>query len=192
MDTKALINNQEIIYFSSFSTSIGHVYVAKNAKGVCRISFPHTAEEDFPHPFPCLKHPGKSLKGTVTEVIRDDSLLKSEIDVLKEYFRGKQVHFDFPLDIDRGTPFQKKVWAKLMEIPYGECRSYKWIAEQIGHPLAARAVGMANNKNPLPPVIPCHRVIGSDGSLTGYAFGIHVKKQLLEMEYHTVNDRVFL
>lgn len=192
MDTKVLVNNQEIIYFDSFSTSIGHVYVAKNAKGVCRISFPHTGEEDFPHPFPCLKHAGKSLKGTFAEIKRDDLFLKSETDVLKEYFRGKKVHFNFPLDLDQGTPFQKKVWTKLMEIPYGEYRSYKWVAEQIGHPLAARAVGMANNKNPLPPVIPCHRVIGSDGSLTGYAFGIHVKKQLLEMEYHAVNDRSFL
>lgn len=192
MDTKALINNRGIICFSSFSTSIGHVYVAKNAKGVCRISFPHTEKEDFSDPFPCLKYLGKSLKGSVTEVIRDDLLLKSEIDVLKEYFRGKQVHFNFPLDLDQGTMFQKTVWRKLMEIPYGECRSYKWVAEQIGHPLAARAVGMANNKNPLPPVIPCHRVIGSDGSLTGYAFGIHVKKQLLEMECHAVHDRGFL
>ncbi len=74
-----------------------------------------------------------------------------------------------------------------MEIPYGECRSYKWVAEQIGQPRAARAVGMANNKNLLAPVIPCHRVIGSNGALTGYASGIHIKRQLLEMEYNAVH-----
>lgn len=192
MGRKVQVNNSEIIHYSIFLTTIGHVYIAKSAKGVCRISFPHSVEEDFPHPFSCLEFTGTSLKGTFIKIKRDDPLLKSEIDVLKEYFGGKQVDFNFPLDLVRGTPFQKKVWAKLMEIPYGECRSYKWVAEQIGHPLAARAVGMANNKNPLPPVIPCHRVIGSDGSLTGYAFGIHVKKQLLEMEYHAVNDRSYL
>ena len=88
-----------------------------------------------------------------------------------------------------GTPFQKKVWDKLLEIPYGVCRSYKWVAEEIGCPRAARAVGMANNRNPLPPVVPCHRVIGSDGKLTGYASGLHIKKQLLEMEYNTIKCR---
>ncbi len=183
MDKKAPINKAEIIHFSSFITSTGYVYVAKSAKGICRISFPHTVEENFSRPFPCLK-----FTGTHVKIRRNDSLLKSEIKVLKEYFRGKPVHFNFPLDLDQGTMFQKKVWEKLMEIPYGECRSYKWVAEQIGRPLAARAVGMANNKNPLPPVIPCHRVIGSDGSLTGYASGIHIKKQLLEMEFKAVHN----
>lgn len=188
MDTKALANNQEIIYFSSFFASIGHVYVAKSEKGVCRISFPHNGENDFPHPFSYMKLTGTNLKGTFDKIQRNDALLKSEIDVLKDYFIGKQVYFNFPLDLDRGTIFQRMVWRKLMEIPYGEYRSYKWVAEQIGHPLAARAVGMANNKNPLPPIIPCHRVIGSDGSLTGYASGIHIKRQLLEMEFKAVNN----
>ena len=89
--------------------------------------------------------------------------------------------------MNQGTPFQRMVWEKLLEIPYGKCRTYKWVAEQIGYPRAARAVGMANNKNPLPPVVPCHRVIGSDGKLTGYASGLHIKKHLLEMEYNTIS-----
>ena len=118
---------------------------------------------------------------------RNDSLLKHEIDLLQAYFKGKQVDFDFPLDLGGGTPFQILVWNKLREIPYGECRSYGWVAEQIGNPRAARAVGMANNKNPLAPVIPCHRVIGSNGSLTGYASGLHIKKYLLEMEKRISN-----
>ncbi|MDN3513916.1 MAG: methylated-DNA--[protein]-cysteine S-methyltransferase [Candidatus Brocadia sp.] len=189
MDTKVRVNNPEIIYFSSFLTSIGFVYLAKSAKGVCRISFPHSKEEDPACLFPCLKRTGRSLKCTPVKIRENHPFLKSEIAVLKEYFNGKQVHFNFPLDLDQGTPFQQKVWQKLREIPYGECRSYKWVAEQIGRHQAARAVGMANNKNPLAPVIPCHRVVGSDGSLTGYASGVHIKKQLLEMEYTAKNKK---
>lgn len=179
MDTRVRVNKPEVIYYSSFLISMGYVHIAKSAKGVCRISFPYATEENFLQLF---------LKDTSIKVKKNDSLLKYEIDILREYFHGKQVIFDFPLDLSQGTPFHKKVWEKLREIPYGECRSYKWVAEQIGHPLATRAVGLANNKNPLPPIIPCHRVIGSDGSLTGYAFGIHIKKQLLEMEFKAVNS----
>ena len=125
----------------------------------------------------------RSIHGNIRiNIQRNDSLLKYEMNLLKAYFQGKQVGFDFPLDLSIGTAFQKMVWEKLREIPYGESRSYAWVAKQIGNPRAVRAVGMANNKNPLPPVIPCHRVIGSDGSLTGYASGLHVKKYLLEME----------
>ncbi len=185
---KVLVNNPEIIFFSSFFTSIGHVYIAKSAKGICRISFPYATDEDFSSSvlkdtFPCSKHVEANIK-----VQRNSAALKCEIAILKQYFRGKQVDFDFPLDLSGGTPFQTMVWEKLREIPYGESRSYKWVAEQIRSPLAVRAVGMANNKNPLPPVIPCHRVIGSNGKLVGYASGLHIKKQLLEMEYNTINE----
>ena len=170
---------------------MGYVFVAKSAKGICRISFPHSTEKDFPDPFlKCIFSRPKDNGGI--EIQRNDSFLKSEIEVLQAYFHGKPVSFHFPLDLDQGTPFQQKVWNKLKEIPYGEYRSYKWVAKEIGQPLASRAVGMANNKNPLPPVIPCHRVIGSDGSLTGYAFGIAVKKELLEMECCTVHGRHFI
>lgn len=184
---KVIVNNPEIIFFACFFTSIGYVYVAKSAQGICRISFPHATDEDFSQSvlkdtFPCSKHVEANIK-----VQRNNAALKCEIAILKQYFQGKQVDFDFPLDLSGGTPFQKMVWEKLREIPYGESRSYKWVAEQIRHPLAARAVGMANNKNPLPPVIPCHRVIGSDGSLTGYASGLHVKKYLLKMEKRISN-----
>jgi len=158
------------------------VYIAKSTHGVCQISFPYSKENDIVHLIQNNKH-SRSVDGrTRINIQRYDSHLKYEIDLLQAYFKGKQVDFDFPLDLGGGTPFQILVWNKLREIPYGEGRSYKWVAEQIGHPRAARAVGMANNKNPLPPVIPCHRVIGSDGTLTGYASGLHVKKYLLEME----------
>ena len=100
---------------------------------------------------------------------------------LKEYFEGKRKFFDIPLQI-HGTPFQIKVWEALRRISYGQVVSYKDIACEIGNPKAARAVGMANNKNKIIILVPCHRVIGSNGSLTGYAEGLDVKKYLLELE----------
>jgi len=100
---------------------------------------------------------------------------------LDEYFTGKRKHFDLPLQ-PKGTDFQRSVWKALQEIPYGETRSYKQIAEAIGNPKACRAVGLANNRNPIWIVIPCHRVIGSNGALTGYGGGLEMKQRLLEIE----------
>ena len=100
---------------------------------------------------------------------------------LTEYFTGSRKHFDLPLGAP-GTPFQHLVWSALAAIPYGELRSYKDIAQAIGKPKAVRAVGAANGRNPLPIVVPCHRVIGSDGTLTGFAGGLSLKTQLLTLE----------
>lgn len=107
---------------------------------------------------------------------------------LQEYFEGKRKKFDFPYEL-HGTQFQKKVWGVLYEIPYGETRTYKDIAIAIGNPKASRAVGMANNKNPIIIVVPCHRVIGANGKLVGYAGGLEMKKGLLDMERNNVNVR---
>lgn len=100
---------------------------------------------------------------------------------LREYFDRKRHRFTVPL-APRGSEFQKKVWDALQTIPYGETRTYKDIAIQIGHNLSYRAVGMANNRNPIAILIPCHRVIGYDGKLTGYAAGIGIKERLLDLE----------
>lgn len=100
---------------------------------------------------------------------------------IQEYLAGKRKSFDLPLD-PAGTPFQKKVWQALAEIPYGETRSYQQVASAIGNPKAMRAVGGANNKNPLPILIPCHRVIGVNGDLVGYAAGLKIKRFLLDLE----------
>lgn len=100
---------------------------------------------------------------------------------LREYFAGQRREFDLPLAA-RGTPFQRSVWSALCAIPYGELRSYRDIARAIDRPKAVRAVGAANSRNPLPIVVPCHRVIGSDGSLTGYAGGLGIKTRLLQLE----------
>ena len=100
---------------------------------------------------------------------------------LEEYLAGKRTAFDLPL-CPQGTPFQQKVWQALRTIPYGQTRSYGEIAEQIGQPNACRAVGMANHANPLLILIPCHRVVGENGGLTGYAAGLELKQRLLELE----------
>lgn len=100
---------------------------------------------------------------------------------LQEYFRGKRTAFDLPISL-KGTPFQLAVWNSLLEIPYGEVRTYGQIAARLGNPNAARAVGQAANRNPLWIVVPCHRVIGRNASLTGYAGGLDMKHALLELE----------
>jgi methylated-DNA-[protein]-cysteine S-methyltransferase len=106
------------------------------------------------------------------------------IQQIDEYFHGRRRQFDFPLDFS-GTPFQVAVWRELLKIPYGETRSYGEIARNLGKAGASRAVGMANHENHLAIVIPCHRVLGHDGSLTGYAGGTHLKQQLLSLERTT-------
>ncbi len=108
-------------------------------------------------------------------------LLKKAEQQLKEYFVGERKYFDLPLSL-YGTPFQRDVWHALCQIPYGETRSYQQIAREVGNPKAYRAVGMANNRNPVMILVPCHRVIGKDGSLTGYRAGLSVKHYLLKLE----------
>ncbi len=100
---------------------------------------------------------------------------------LREYFEGKRKTFDIPYEM-HGTEFQKKVWRALCDIPYGETRSYKEIAIAVGNEKASRAVGMANNRNPIGIIVPCHRVIGASGKLVGYAGGLEMKQFLLELE----------
>lgn len=109
-------------------------------------------------------------------------LLKPMADQLRLYLKGKLQKFEGPLDLSHGTPFQKQVWQKLASIPYGETRSYAWLARAVKRPKACRAVGNANGKNPLPILLPCHRVIQSNGGLGGYTGGLHIKKYLLELE----------
>ena len=117
---------------------------------------------------------------------KDTKLLLETQKQLKEYFEGKRTKFEIPLN-PKGTEFMKKVWKELLKIPYGEVRTYKEIAEKVGNSKASRAVGMANNKNPIPIIIPCHRVIGSNNKLVGYALGLDMKKYLLDLERKVVN-----
>ncbi len=109
------------------------------------------------------------------------ALSNRAFDEVCAYLKGTRRTFDFPYEL-KGTEFQKKVWKALLQIPYGETRTYKQIAEEAGSPKGSRAIGMANNKNPVTIAVPCHRVIGTDGRLVGYAGGLEMKKFLLELE----------
>lgn len=113
--------------------------------------------------------------------IMETEMLKEASRQISEYLDGSRMEFTVLLH-PQGTEFQRKVWEALRNIPYGETRSYKQIAEEVGNPKASRAVGMANHNNPIMCIIPCHRVIGANGSLTGYAGGLHTKEKLLGLE----------
>ena len=142
----------------TIKTPIGKIGIRADENGVCALVFRPAGDQNDASP-----------------------LLDRAQRELEEYFAGRRRDFSVPLSI-AGTPFQQKVWRALRAIPYGETRSYGEIAKAIGNDKAARAVGMANNKNPLPVFIPCHRVIGAGGRLTGYAGGLEIKKILLEIE----------
>lgn len=112
---------------------------------------------------------------------RDDRPFGETEDQLEAYFKGELKEFTLELHLD-GTPFQRSVWQQLLRIPYGETRTYGDLADALGNPGASRAVGLANGKNPISIVVPCHRVVGSDGSLTGYGGGLERKQRLLDFE----------
>lgn len=121
----------------------------------------------------------------LAELIEDPQhpILLKTVQQLNEYFQGKRQKFDLPLDFE-GTEFQQKVWQALLTIPFGETRSYKQIAEQVGNVKAVRAVGAANGKNPISIIAPCHRVVGANGKLVGFAGGLENKDILLKIENH--------
>lgn len=146
-----------------YETVVGKVAIAENGTAITELHL--NAGEDISESADIIETP----------------LLKKANHELQEYLSGKRKEFDLPL-APQGTEFQQKVWEELCKIPYGRTCSYKDIAENIGNKKAYRAVGMANNKNPIPIFIPCHRVIGADGSLTGYGGGLEIKEKLLEIE----------
>ncbi|WP_196012320.1 methylated-DNA--[protein]-cysteine S-methyltransferase [Alistipes onderdonkii] len=156
---------ERIVYIG---TPVGRVGIAASDDAVTRIFFAHAcgpAEEQTPEGTPEAFTP----------------LLRQAAAELTEYFAGRRRAFTLPL-APEGTPFQRAVWDALRTIPYGESRSYKQIATQIGRPTACRAVGMANHRNPIAIVVPCHRVVGSGGTLVGYAGGLEAKAYLLGLE----------
>jgi methylated-DNA-[protein]-cysteine S-methyltransferase len=120
--------------------------------------------------------------------IRDESTFADARKQIDAYFAGELREFDLPLN-PAGTPFQRRVWSALQTVPYGEVRSYRDIAERIGRPTASRAVGMANGRNPISIIVPCHRVIGTSGALTGYGGGLERKRVLLDLESRAASLR---
>ncbi|MFQ5863485.1 MAG: methylated-DNA--[protein]-cysteine S-methyltransferase [Candidatus Brocadiales bacterium] len=164
------------LFYTSFPTTIGVVHLAWGPKGLLLIDFHGTSERSF------LKY----LKlRFCTDVVRDNDSHAAVKAALRRYFSGrKEVFAGVHVDTSAGTSFEQAVWRGIRKIPYGQTRSYGHLAQTIGRPGAARAVGRACGKNPLPPIIPCHRVVGSRGGLVGYSGrgGISLKKKLLEME----------
>jgi O-6-methylguanine DNA methyltransferase len=160
-------------YYGIFDSRLGVLCIASTEKGVCKIAFPKESVEDF---FGWLRAHFASQN-----TIEDKSKNRVVLAELDSYLAGELREFQSPLDL-RGTEFQMKVWRELRTIPYGTTCSYRDIAERIGHPRAYRAVGSANRANPIPIIVPCHRVIGRDGSLRGYGSGLAVKERLLRLE----------
>jgi methylated-DNA-[protein]-cysteine S-methyltransferase len=144
-----------------YDTTIGKIGISENGTAVTNIYFNENPENE--------------------EQLVETPLIKKAFEQINEYLDGRRKTFDFPIELI-GTEFQKSVWRSLQEIPYGLTKTYKEIAVAIGNEKACRAVGMANNKNPLPIVIPCHRVIGSNGKLVGYAGGLNIKENLIQIE----------
>ena len=150
---------------------IGDLLVAATERGLCNISFdPDEATDRLARVF------GR-------RVLRVPSRLDAVRRQLDEYFEGRREAFELEPDIAQLPAFQRTVLTELARVPYGQLTTYGTLAARVGHPRAARAVGGALNRNPIPIVLPCHRVVGASGSLTGYAGGLHVKQQLLELEH---------
>jgi AraC family transcriptional regulator, regulatory protein of adaptative response / methylated-DNA-[protein]-cysteine methyltransferase len=163
-----------MIYYQYFESSMGEMVVAATDKGLCLLEF--ADRRMLPTEFKDLR---KRLKSEFEE--KPHVIIDQTMNQLTEYFEGKRKDFDVPLEMP-GTPFQQQVWKVLMSIPYGTTHSYKKQSEVLGNPEAIRAVARANGQNRISIIIPCHRVIGEDGSMTGYGGGIWRKRKLLELE----------
>ncbi|MCF6094597.1 methylated-DNA--[protein]-cysteine S-methyltransferase [Microaerobacter geothermalis] len=163
------------LIYAEMDSPIGDLTIVSSPVGICSIEFGSYSQVKMSilrmsQRMMFLEEP-KSSPDELFEVIRQ----------LNEYFDRKRKYFQVPLDLV-GTPFQKKVWHQLQQIPYGETKSYKEVASLLHSPKAVRAVGGANNKNPVPIIVPCHRVVGSNGALVGYGGGIGIKEYLLQLE----------
>lgn len=150
------------LFYDSHTSPLGAIYLIFSGKSLCGISFKKPLDISF------------KKAGAPAGFIKE----------LNAYFEGSHPGFTQKLTFTSGTDFERQVWSALSLIPFAETRSYKWVAETIGRPGAVRAVGRALSKNPIPIVVPCHRVIESDGSIGGYSSGVNTKVRLLEMEYY--------
>jgi O-6-methylguanine DNA methyltransferase len=161
----------ETLFYLRTPSPVGPLFLAASTKGLVRLEFEGREQK---------------LNRSAIQLQESNSALSPYLQELSEYFAGKRREFSFPLDL-RGTGFQLACWRALLEIPYGQTRSYRDIAQAIGHPHAFRAVGMSNNRNPIAIIVPCHRVIASSGSLCGYGGGLDLKRQLLDLEQGNLN-----
>jgi methylated-DNA-[protein]-cysteine S-methyltransferase len=162
-----------MVYCTSFDSKIGLIYIASTDKGVCKISVPRQTKKNF---FRWLRENFDD-----SEVVDNKSRNKEIMDQLNRYFNGKLAKFTCAVDM-RGTPFQVRVWKELLKISYGTTISYKQLAKRLGTSRGFQAIGRANAANPVPIIVPCHRVLGTDGTLIGYASGVKTKEFLLKLE----------
>jgi O-6-methylguanine DNA methyltransferase len=168
----------ETLSIATMDSAVGPLFLAASRKGLIALEFDaRLPGQQSIRPNPCQLREKKM--GIAFEY--SPRRMRPYLSELEEYFAGKRREFSFPLDL-RGTDFQRACWRALLAIPYGETRTYADIARAVGKPNAFRAVGMANNRNPIAIVVPCHRVIASDGTLCGYGGGLDVKRKLLELE----------
>jgi len=161
------------LYYATMDSPFGPLMLVATPTGLCRVGLPGEGRA--------------ALKGWLARWVgpeipeENPAALSPAVAQLREYFSRLRREFDLPLDL-RGTPFQQQVWAELRKVPYGQTVSYGELARRIGRPAAARAVGQAVGANPVPIIVPCHRVVGADGSLVGYGGGLEIKSALLRLE----------
>ena len=158
--------------YAVFRTDVGWIGISASPRGLTCLTLPQNTEKA------ALRQLGEDISTGKEDTLLFDSIMKRLID----YFTGHRVKFQDELDLSGATEFQRRVWQIAGKIPHGETRTYKWLAAEIRQPAAARAVGQALGRNPLPIIIPCHRVLAHDGSLGGFTGGIAWKKYLLKLE----------
>lgn len=163
-------SNSEEVHWAEIDSPLGRLFLAANRSGLIRLSFTDRAEQSIPNLDPRAR------------LVKDGQEIQAYQQQLQEYFDGRRKEFSLPTDISNQTDFQRSVLRAIEGIPAGQVRSYGRVAEDVGRPGAARAVGQALGNNPIPIVLPCHRVVASDGSLGGYTGGLERKRQLLALE----------
>jgi O-6-methylguanine DNA methyltransferase len=157
--------------YTIIDTSIGTISAVSSESGLCRISIHKSHKSAL-----------ESITQQYPQSMESPDVFGDLPQRLKRYAHGERIIFKDKLNSGKATPFQQAVWETTRAIPYGETRSYEWLAQRVGKPKAARAVGQALKSNPFPIIVPCHRVVGKDGSLTGFSCGIDAKKRLLDIE----------
>lgn len=162
----------EPLGYARVDSPIGPLWLAATSKGLASLDWDRPEAEMV----------AMWRKRTGRDAVRDEAAVRPYAEELERYFAGAITRFQVPLDLLEGTAFQRRVWETLLTIPYGETRSYKWLAEQVGAGKGFRAVGAANGCNPVAIVVPCHRVVNADGRLGGYGGGLETKRLLLRLE----------
>jgi methylated-DNA-[protein]-cysteine S-methyltransferase len=160
------------LFYSIFSTAAGWVGVLASETGLLRVTLP----------CPSASEAQQQLGDSINQAVNSPALFPDLLKRLRAYYGGHQVDFPDELDFSAATAFQREVWVATRSIPYGRTRSYTWVAGQIGKPKAVRAVGQALGRNPLPVIVPCHRVLAIDGAIGGFSGGLEMKRFLLRLE----------